>query len=233
MSEQPLSVRRLLDQLLGMGQEYLEKGQELAEQKLDIPESGEQREVMLDGLKKGAIASAVLVALLGTKGGRKLTGTALKLGSIAALGTAAYKGYQHWQQSQDSQTEDMSSAVHELDHDAAQLRARLLINAMISAANADGKIDDQEQQQIKHQILQMHLPESMAGDLEPMLDGPLDLQTLAAQVSDLEVASEVYLASRLLIGAQSSVSEKLYLEQLSESLSLPDDLIDSLEKQIA
>ncbi len=233
MSEQPLSVRRLLDQLLGMGQEYLEKGQELAEQKLDIPESGEQREVMLDGLKKGAIASAVLVALLGTKGGRKLTGTALKLGSIAALGTAAYQGYQHWQQSQDSQTEDMSSAVHELDHDAAQLRARLLINAMISAANADGKIDDQEQQQIKHQILQMHLPESMAGDLEPMLDGPLDLQTLAAQVSDLEVASEVYLASRLLIGAQSSVSEKLYLEQLSESLSLPDDLIDSLEKQIA
>jgi len=233
MSEQSITARSLLDQILGIGREYLEKGQDLAEQKLNIPESGEQRELMLNGLKTGAIASAVLVGLLGTKGGRKITGAALKIGSLAALGTAAFKGYQHWQKNSQVEGDESVTAVHELDNSASVDRSYLLINALICAANADGKIDDAEQQAIKHQILEMHLSNDLADKLESMIDSPLDVQSLAAQVSDLEAASEVYLASRLLIGKESSVTEQMYLEQLTEALGLSNDLIESLELQVA
>ena len=65
MSDQQLSPQSVLDQILNVGKEYLQKGQDLAEDKLNIPEQGEERELMLNGLKKGAIASAVLVGLIG------------------------------------------------------------------------------------------------------------------------------------------------------------------------
>ena len=84
------NLEQLLESLLEKGRQYAEKGQEVAEQKLNIPSEGPEREIMLDGLKKGAIASAVLVGLLGTKGGRSLTGTAIKLGGLAAIGAAAF-----------------------------------------------------------------------------------------------------------------------------------------------
>ena len=227
MSENQLNSQSLLDQILNVGKAYLQKGQEIAEQKLNIPEQGEERELMLNGLKKGALASAVLVGLIGTKGGRKLTGVALKLGSVAALGTAAYKGYQHWLgQKQDA--DNAAIAVHELSETGAHERSKLLIMAMVAAANADGNIDDEEQKLLKHQILEMHLPSRLVVDLEKIIDSPADVQSLAAQVPNLEAASEVYLASRLFIGDHSSVTERMYLEQLVAEMGLDSDLVRSL-----
>ena len=50
------SLEQLLENLLATGKEYAEKGQSVVEEKLNIPSEGEEREIMLDGLKKGAIA---------------------------------------------------------------------------------------------------------------------------------------------------------------------------------
>ena len=232
MSDQQLSPQSVLDQILNVGKEYLQKGQDLAEDKLNIPEQGEERELMLNGLKKGAIASAVLVGLIGTKGGRKLTGVALKLGSVAALGTVAYKGYQNWLEKRNT-TGDTVKPVHDLDDNDAHQRSKLLITAMVAAANADGNIDDKEQQELKHQILKMHLPKSLAGELEAIIDSPADAQALAAQVTDFEAASEVYIASRLFIGKHSSLTERMYLEQLVAEMELDSELVESLEAQLA
>jgi len=232
MNDKQLNPKSVLDQILSVGKDYLQKGQEMAEDKLNIPEEGKDREVMLSGLKKGALASAVLVGLIGTKGGRKLTGVALRVGGIAALGTAAYKGYQHWLEQKKSEGES-AIAVHKLDENAAHLRAKLLISAMVSAANADGNIDDAEQQKLKHRILEMHLPEHLADDLEKIVDAPSDVKSLAAQVTDLETASEVYLASRLFIGEHSSVTERIYLEQLVAEMGIDAELVKALELQVA
>ncbi len=225
------NVGGLLEKILSTGKQYVEKGQALAEEKLDIPEHGQERAVMIDGLKKGALASALLLGLLGTRGGRKLTGTAIKVGGLAALGTAAYKGYQNW-----TQTGDVFSAgdsVHELSDDSADSRGLLLIEAMVAAANADGNIDDQELKAIKHEILEMHLPGEMAMILENIVDSPLSAGELAQKVNTQAEASEVYIATRLLIGDDSSLTETLYKDSLVSALGLSNELVSSLEAQIS
>ncbi len=221
----------LLEKILNVGKQYAEKGQALAEEKLDIPEQGEARDRMLDGLKKGALASALLLGLLGTSGGRKLTGSAIKVGGLAALGTAAYKGYQNWKQTGDVMS-PANQALHELDSEASESRGLLLIEAMVAAANADGKIDNQEQQAIKHEILEMHLPGEMAMILENIIDSPLSAGELAQKVGSQVEASEVYIATRLLIGDDSSLTETLYKDSLVTALGLSNELVGALEAQI-
>ena len=51
--------------------------------------------------KDNPLAAGALVAvLLGTGAGRQVTGTALKVGGLAAIGGLAYKAYQNYQQGQ-------------------------------------------------------------------------------------------------------------------------------------
>jgi uncharacterized membrane protein YebE (DUF533 family) len=219
------NLEQLLEGLLATGKEYAEKGQAIAEQKLNIPSEGEEREVMLDGLKKGAIASAVLVGLLGTRGGRKLTGTAIKLGGLAALGAAAYTGYQNWQGEEEPEIVD-APTPNSAD-------ASLIIKAMVAAANADGKVDDEELSTIKHKILEMHLSDADAQRLEKIIDSPLSAQELGRLVGGDVVAAEVYLAARLLIDEHSSLAEKMFLEDLVVALQLSHELCAELDKQVA
>jgi len=226
------SASELLEKILNTGKEYVDKGQALAEEKLDIPEQGEKRDVMLDGLKKGALASALLLGLLGTRGGRKLTGTAIKVGGLAALGTAAYKGYQNWKETGDVMV-SANESVHQLSSESAESRGLLLIEAMVAAANADGNIDGQEQQAIKHEILEMHLPGEMAMMLENIIDSPLSAGELAKKVKNTAEASEVYIATRLLINDRSSLTETLYKDSLVTALGLNAELVSSLEAQIS
>jgi uncharacterized membrane protein YebE (DUF533 family) len=193
---------------------------------------------MLDGLKKGALASAVLLGLLGTSGGRSLTKTAIKVGGLAALGTAAYKGYQNWQKTGDVMNSgkvatQADASIHELSKDDSEGRGLLLIEAMVAAANADGRIDSQEQQTIKHQVLEMHLPGEMAMALENIIDLPLTAGELAQKVTSQAEAAEVYVTTRLLIGATATGQEKQFLETLVSALSMAPELVNSLEAEIA
>lgn len=224
-------VATLLEKILNTGKEYVEKGQALAEEKLEIPEHGEQRDIMLDGLKKGAIASALLLGLLGTSGGRKLTSTAIKVGGLAALGTAAYKGYANWKGTGNGLS-STSQSIHQLESNDTESRGLLLIEAMVAAANADGNIDNQELQAIKREALEIHLPGEMAMILENIIASPLSPGELAQKVGNLTEAAEVYIATRLLIDADSSITETLYKDNLVTALGLSTELVESLEAQI-
>lgn len=234
MNDQTSSISALLDKLLAGGQQLATKGQDMAEQQLNIPAAGPERDTMLNGMKKGALASAVLLGLLGTKTGRSLTGTAIKLGGLAALGTAAYKGYQNWQQTGDPLSSTKAAkAVHELPAEQASARSLLMLRALVSAAHADGHIDDQEVQAIRHELIEMHLPESVAAEVEAIVDAPLSAHALASMVDDQQAAAEVYLASRIIINQQSSSQEQGYLQDLAQAMGLSKDLQRSLDQQIA
>ncbi len=241
MNDRMSDVSSLLDKLLSAGKEYVGKGQDFAESKLDIPDQGPEREAMVDGMKKGAIASAVLVGLLGTKSGRSLTGSVIKLGSLAALGVAAVKGYQNWQETGDplkSSSASSSSgtdpkALHELSDADSASRSLLIIKSLVAAANADGHIDSDEIQTIRHELIEMHLPESLANDIEAILDVPLTAEQLAAQVSSAQAASEVYLATRLIINDLSSSQEQSYLQDLVKHLGISEGLRASLESEVS
>ena len=150
-------MQSFLDDLLKTGREYAEKGQKMAEEKLNINAEGDKRDATLDGMKKGALAAGALALLLGTGAGRKLTGSALKIGSLAAVGGIAYKTWQNWQEEQAKKVADEAEAaqkvevnltkaltVDKLEGDEAEERSQILIKAMMAAAKSDGKIDDAE-----------------------------------------------------------------------------------------
>ncbi|MFN3785433.1 MAG: hypothetical protein ACK4RS_01205, partial [Thiothrix sp.] len=74
-----MDMQQLLEQLLNSGKELAQQGQNIAEQKFGIPAEGVERDKALSGLKTGALAAGVLGILLGTQGGRRVTGAAVKV----------------------------------------------------------------------------------------------------------------------------------------------------------
>jgi len=221
-----IKSHELLDKLLTTSKEIAEKGKNYAEDMLNIPEGGEERETKLNNLKKGALASAVLFGLLGTKGGRSLTGKVIKIGGIAALGTAAYKGYKYWREDR------IGVSVHKLEGIEAEERAMLLISAMVSAANSDGKLDDSESAILKREILGMNLSKDLFGPVSQIVEQPLSVAELCNRVSDDAVASEVYLSARLFIDEDSSEEELAFLNDLVEGLGLSQELVSALDSEL-
>ena len=94
---------------------------------------------------------------MGTKAGRSVTGTAIKLGSLAAVGGLAYQTYQNWQKksvsTDDSQTASLEDNTSELDSS----KSLTLLKAIISAAKADGHISDEEQSTIYTELGKLKL----------------------------------------------------------------------------
>lgn len=223
-----MDAKSIMEQILQSGKELAAKGKDLGADKLGIPEGDSpDREAMVSGLKKGAAVGGVLALLLGTRLGRRITGKALKYGSLAALGTVAYKAYQNYQQSGDA-VASPGQSVGELDGEAAEKRSMTLLKAMIGAAKADGHIDADEQKAIQSQLKQMDLDEQSTYLIHAELDKGLDVAAIAEEVDSPAAAAEVYLASRMILDVN-DMRERAYLDELASKLNLPQDLVDQLE----
>lgn len=220
-----MDTNKLLDELLQSGKALAEQARNKAESGLNIPAQGPERDVMLDGLKKGALAAGGLALLLGTRGGRAVTGTALKLGSLAALGGLAYKTYQTWEK------DGAEKPAHELTGNDADKRSRLLLTAMIMAAKADGQIDPAEQARLEKEILSLKMKTDEADYLKQLIHGSLDMEAVTKGVDSPEVAAEVYLASRVVIDSENPM-EQQYLADLAQALGLQPAQVADLETQI-
>jgi uncharacterized membrane protein YebE (DUF533 family) len=219
-----MDIQAITDLLLQSGQELAKKGQDLAAEKLQLPDSGPERDKALETLGKGAAAGGLLIALLGTGVGRKLTGTTLKLGSLAALGTVAYQAYQNWL----GKTEQPGTPVSQLSGPAAATRSLALLKATIAAAKADGHLDDTERARIEAQLSKLSLdPESLAV-FKAELDKPLDVKDVAAGADSPAAAAEIYLISLAVIDEKSE-QERAYLQSLASELKLSPELVTALE----
>ncbi len=224
-----MDMRGVLDQMLKSGTELAQRGRELAEDKLRIPESGSDREAMLSGLKKGAVAGGLMALLLGTRAGRRVGGSALKLGGIAALGTIAYKAYQSWSDKQGQPITEQPLA--EIAGPEADRRSTQLMLAMIAAAKADGHIDQHEYQRIQQQVEQMELQGDVKQMIMEELAKPLDVRAVAAGATNPASAAETYLASLMVIDVDSDV-ERQYLRDLAAALGLSSDYASHLEASL-
>ncbi len=226
-----MNAQQILDALLNSGKELVEKGVTLAEAKLDIPDDAEKREAMLAGAGKGALITGALAVLLGTQGGRKVTGATLKLGSLAAIGGIAYKAFENWQSQQsDSQVATRGQPVNKLTGDASESRSRAILKAMIASAKADGHIDEQEKDIIAQHAEKLGLNASIADFIRNELTVALDAKDVAAGADSPEAAAEIYLVSRMTLNLDNE-KERQYLKQLSQALDLAPDLIAELEQQ--
>ena len=194
--------------------------------------------------KDNPLAAGALVAvLLGTGTGRQVTGAALKLGGIAAIGGLAYKAYQNYKNGKDPQEaatkdpellpppEDTSFHPSQAPQGETEF-ALTLVRAMIAAANADGHIDDEERKKIADRLALSGISAEAEQFLLAEIEKPLSIDELVAAVQTDAQKLELYTASRLTIAPDSRV-ERGYLDLLAGRLKLPDTLIDHVEATVS
>jgi uncharacterized membrane protein YebE (DUF533 family) len=194
--------------------------------------------------KDNPLAAGALVAvLLGTGTGRKVTGSALKLGGLAAVAGLAYKAYQNYQ----SGSNPTEAAAREPEllpppedttfhpsqaPQGEQEFALTLVRAMIAAANADGHIDDGERKKIADKLALSGIGAEAEAFLTAEVEKPLSIDELVAAVQTDAQRLELYTASRLTIDPDTRV-ERGYLDLLAGRLKLPDALIDHVEATVS
>ncbi|MEM9574459.1 MAG: tellurite resistance TerB family protein [Pseudomonadota bacterium] len=191
-------------------------------------------------LATGAIAAV----LLGTSTGRSITGSALQLGAVAAVGGLAYKAYQNYKNGdKPAEVTDANNEISVLpppsDSDFALEAAPQgedeftlsLIKAMISAARADGHIDEEERLRIAEKLKLSGIDEDAQNFIRAELAKPVDLDKLVASAETEAQRVELYTASPLAIQPQTR-AERGYLDMLAGRLALPDALVDHVEATI-
>ncbi|MCB1419447.1 MAG: tellurite resistance TerB family protein [Notoacmeibacter sp.] len=206
---------------------------------------GEKAEQAKQLAKDNPLATGALVAvLLGTGTGRAVTGSALKLGGLAAVAGLAYKAYQNYQNgSKPGETvaegdQELLPPPSDTSFHPAQapqgedVFALTLVRAMIAAARADGHIDEQERARITERATMAGLNDEVAAFLEAELSQPVDLDGLVEAAKTDAQRVELYTASRLAIEPKTR-AERGYLDMLAGRLRLPDALVDHVEATVA
>jgi uncharacterized membrane protein YebE (DUF533 family) len=183
---------------------------------------------------KGAIAGGLLAVLM-TQGGRRMLGTGVKVGGMAAIGALAVKAYEDWKTGQGSDAAALppphGSGFLPEGEDADRL-ATSLLKAMIAAAKADGHVTPDERARIDGQLANLGLEADAAALIAAELDTPLDVDRIAALAASDAEATQIYAVSLLAIDPDNA-DEQAYLAALARRLNLAPALVDSLHAQAA
>ena len=189
-------------------------------------------------LGKGAIAGGLL-GILFTQGGRRMLGTGVKVGGMAAIGGLAYKAYEDWKAGKDADATGGPVSLPAPDAaaylpsgaDADDLATRLL-QAMIAAAKADGHVTLDERGRIDAHLATLDLGDEAAAMIAAELDAPLDVGRVAALARNAREGAEIYAAS-LLVVDEDAPAEKGYLAMLAARLGLEPALVAHLHAKAA
>ncbi|WP_232477386.1 tellurite resistance TerB family protein [Roseomonas sp. KE0001] len=197
------------------------------------------------GFGGGGLGGAAMGGLLGMllgRGRRGRSGGLLATLGPMVLGALASRAFQAWQQGRAAQSSTPLAPQQLAEVDPRFLPSAApatdgqpfefaVIRAMVAAAKADGHLDEQERAQILGQMseggmdveAQQFLAELMASDLSPA--------TVAKAAGSEEQASQLYVASRIVVDAESP-QERAYLDALAVALRLPPDLAAHLDHQV-
>jgi uncharacterized membrane protein YebE (DUF533 family) len=180
----------------------------------------------------GAVAGGALALLLGGK--RK--GALVRYGSAAALGAFAWNVYRDWQSRQPPTSAPAAppapTTFAQLPPPAAEDHAWSMLRAMISAARADGHMDERERGLVEAELHRLEADPALRARVDAELRRPVDPAEVAAGIGSPEQAAEVYLAS-VIVCDHTSTMERAYLDALAAALRLPADLKAELERRAA
>ena len=188
-------------------------------------------------LATGAAIGGLAAILLGTGAGRKITGSAARMGGLALIGGLAYKALQNYQAGKPLL--DLQGAANELTGQQAlpapaneQGHALRLVRAMIAAASADGIVDAQERAAIAGNLKAAGLDQEAASFIENEFANPADISTLAEGIGSPDEAAQVYAAARLAIDPDLQ-EEQDFLAALAETLKLEAGLVAHIDAAAA
>jgi uncharacterized membrane protein YebE (DUF533 family) len=185
---------------------------------------------LLSGKGGAALAGGALGLLLGSKKGRKMGGTVLTYGGLAALGAVAYQAYSNWQTQQQATTATAPQTIDRVPPAQAEQHSRAILIALVAAAKADGHVDDRERQLIDGEFKKMTQDRDLLNWVELELKKPLDPTAIAAVATTPEMAAEMYLASILVVDEENFM-ERAYLQELAKQLRLAPELQAELSTQ--
>lgn len=191
---------------------------------------------VLGGLMGGGAQGGGLGGLLGglMGGGNRPQSSGVNLGLLGGLAMAAYqmlgkRGEAAAQSSLAGLEQAVTSgqgiapaAVTEM-----QQQALVMIKAMINAAKADGKVDEQEQQNILSKVAGVGAKE--AEFLQNELAKPLNLEFLNGIAR--EMAPDIYLVSLMAINLDTK-EEANYMDQLAQTLGLDAQAVNAIHQQM-
>lgn len=245
-----MDAKAILDGLLDKSQRATQAGMQMAEERKIIPPAGDERTAMLKGAGAGALAAGAVALFFGSKGTRKFAKKAAKLGGTAAIGGLAYKAYTSWQEQQAQQGAgtqpqafksastgtgslnldqfDIGTPINNLAAEPASLRSEALMQAMITAARADGHVDEDEMSLITQQIQSLGLEQDVTRFLLAEMSKPVDAARIANLADTPETAAELYIASAMVVDMDST-EERVYLDQLASALNFDQNLVSQLE----
>ena len=195
-----------------------------------------------DGPQGKSLAAGGLGALVGAilGGGGKSAKGAVGGGALALLGSIALQALRSASQ-QKAQPQEIGAA----EQLAAGLRAPenaseekevqsivdLTVKAMVNAAKADGRIDEDEMQKVVGELQEDGLSEAERQYLLAEVRKPLSTAEIVRAVPNRQVAAQVYAASLLAIEVDTP-AEKAYLRQLASDLKLDDRVVGQIHSTL-
>lgn len=162
--------------------------------------------------------------VLGTKTGRAVAGSAMRIGALALIGGLAYKAFQNYQAGKPliNGFEEAHVAPQGSGFEPAAVTnetAALYIKAMIAAAAADGRIDNAEQAKIIGGLKQAGVDAEAEEFLANELNNPASVTDLAGAVTTPEEAVQLYTAARLAVEPDTR-GEQQFLGALAGALGI-------------
>lgn len=198
------------------------------------------------GAMGGALSGAA-VSLLMNKSARKSLGkTAVNIGGAAALAGIGYYAYKKWQSSKASPTPSTSGVpapassvvssppsvkplAEALPPSVTESLAGKMVRAMIATAMADDHLDAEQVQTIEDALDNPDLAPEEVRSLTASLRNPATAEQIAADIANLEEASEVYGAC-LTVLSQNNIAENVFLRRLARAMKLPPELVAEIQK---
>lgn len=167
----------------------------------------------MSGAQIGGIGAAAGALLGGGLGG------AAKGGAMAILGTLALGALRSAQAGGGALQDAPRIEPDEVRQLVGPDAEKLVLRAMISAAKADGQIDQDEMERIIGKLGSDQVSPEDKEFVIAEMRAPLDVAGLAAQASSPAQAAEVYAASLVAIEADTQ-AEQAYLRELAAALNL-------------
>lgn len=150
-------------------------------------------------------------------------------GAMAVLGTLALNAWRQHEAERSGKTLPAEATPDEAIALTDPQSERLVLHAMIGAAQADGRIDEAEIERILGRVDGDGVTEEERREAREAARQPVDVEALGAQVTRPELAAEVYLAALMAVEIDTE-AEKDYLRRLARALRLDPAMVRRLHR---
>jgi uncharacterized membrane protein YebE (DUF533 family) len=109
--------------------------------------------------------------------------------------------------------------------------ATLTVRAMLNAAKADGRIDEQESQRLLGKMQEDGLTEAERNFVIQEISKPMETDAIVRAVPNAQVAAQIYAASLMAIKVDTD-AERRYMQELAGRLGLNQQVVSFLHQAV-